>query len=933
MLVVNALLTIFILFRSKGNKTRISLFLLIVSISIWLVTNSQVDSASSYHTALLWSRLTLVGPIYIPLCLLIFSLLLTRNNPGVKRILLLAIPAVILTVLVPFPLFIRGVSLENWGVNFQYGPIYTLFAAYFFLYALASFWILLKKYRNSLGTQREQIKFVFLGLIISAFITSATNIFFPLLGVQQLYVIGPPSVIFFLSLTTYAIVRHRLLDIRLVILRTITYSFVVLIISATIVGVTLLLPEAIGFDFKTKTFTAIAVSMFIVLMLDPLKRSIAKYTDKVFFKAKVDYRVLLSEVSDVINHEIDLDILLHSLSVKLEHGLKVKNVSVYLSGGSSGAFHKRKGKVGAEIGKITNDSETVPIEERIARTNPLIQYLRNSKDVIVLEALERKIEDTQDEAARKSLESSKEALDKLDAAVIAPIVVGKNINAVMVLGSKLSGDNYGTEDINLLTLIGPQLASALEKSRLYDEAKQFGERLKKEIAIATQDLRNVNVQLQERNRFLNALQNVTNLITRTLDFKKVTQAIADSIATELGHIGGIVLFLGKDKHKLFPDAVTHSRLTDEVLKLLPKPFSEYWGDFRTSNSKSVQAMKQGQEKIGATLYEFLTPALPQAICDKIQHVLGVKTVIAVPIFSEEGIVGVIDFLLAKEPTAVKDIELNAMKALANQTGIVYRNIELYQQLELSNKELGEANKHLQQLDQAKSEFVSIASHQLRTPMTGIMGYLSMILQGDFGKVPGELGKILTGLLDESQRMIRLINLFLNVTKIESGRLSLNRQQIHLEEIFERVVGMVKKAAEDKKLKMVYEKPAKPLPAIFADADKLNDVVFNLTDNAIKYTEQGSVMVSAKVDGGHILISVKDTGRGIEPGEVNKLFAKFVRGFGIAQVNPDGSGLGLYVARRLTEAHGGDIWVESKGLGKGSTFFVKLPISANTPAEK
>jgi len=103
------------------------------------------------------------------------------------------------------------------------------------------------------------------------------------------------------------------------------------------------------------------------------------------------------------------------------------------------------------------------------------------------------------------------------------------------------------------------------------------------------------------------------------------------------------------------------------------------------------------------------------------------------------------------------------------------------------------------------------------------------------------------------------------------------------------------------------------------------MILNLTDNAVKYTDQGSVTVTTDVDGKFVHFAVHDTGRGIDPEEAKKLFTKFVRGFGIAQVNPDGSGLGLYVARRLTEAHRGDIWVESKGAGKGSTFNFKVPI--------
>ncbi|MBU0597406.1 HAMP domain-containing histidine kinase, partial [Patescibacteria group bacterium] len=172
----------------------------------------------------------------------------------------------------------------------------------------------------------------------------------------------------------------------------------------------------------------------------------------------------------------------------------------------------------------------------------------------------------------------------------------------------------------------------------------------------------------------------------------------------------------------------------------------------------------------------------------------------------------------------------------------------------------------------------------------------------------------------------IINLFLNVSKIESGRLELNFADVQFEGVINKVYAIVKQAADDKKVKLVFKKPAKLLPIVYADRDKLGDIVLNLTDNAIKYTDKGSVTLEAKLDKNNIHFSVHDTGRGIEPDEAKRLFTKFVRGYGIAQVNPDGSGLGLYVARRLTEAHHGKIWVDSKGVGKGSTFHFTIPVA-------
>ncbi|MBI5037119.1 MAG: hypothetical protein HZC01_00200 [Candidatus Kerfeldbacteria bacterium] len=926
------LLLLLVYRKSKTLKNKVFLFY-VVGIIGWVFGIAMFRISSDVITAKIWVVIYYISAGVIATTLFQFSYLFPYRHSKFSRSLQIIsfLPFVIFLLIIPTKIFIEKVTISEPNIV-TLGPAYHFFGVWFIIYFLLLFFNLFRNYQRARGILKLQFKYLLIGTLMSGILGVTFNLILPWIGNYKLIQIGPSFSIIWLIFIVYAILKHKLLDIRIFVLRTVTYSIVVIIVSATVVGVIIFIPEYLKVDDSIKALAAVTIAGVIVSILDPLKRWIASATDKLFFKARVDYQKLSSELSEIINREIDLDILLFSLTHRLEKDLKIKNVSIYLAGSTGGAFYKRIGRVDKGGHKVSDqvfeqltEEEKTDIANRIRHDNPLIKYLRSKQDIIVLEALERKIEDTQDEESRKILESSKASLDTLDAAVVAPVTVGNTINAVMVLGPKLSGDPFGSEDLNVLSLIGPQLASALEKSRLYEEAQQFTERLKKEVAVATGDLRNANMQLQERNRFLQALQKVTTLISRTLDFAKVTQSVVDSIASELGYLGGVLLLLGKDRHKLFPEAVTRTPLTEKALKLLPKPLNSYYGYFPEDDSYSVKAISTGKVQISEKLSDFISPAVPPLVAFGMQKLAGIKTVVGVPVYAENVIVGVINFMLQQEHGELKATDLDAMKALASQTGIVYRNIQLYKQIEESNVHLAEANVHLQQLDQAKSEFVSIASHQLRTPMTGIMGYLSMITQGDFGKVPNEQLKILQGLLEESQRMIRLINLFLNVSKIESGKMTLNQVPMQMEGLIEKVVNISKKAATDKGLKLIYKSQKEKLPPVFADADKLGDVIMNLVDNAIKYTDKGSVTVAQKLDGAFIETTVHDTGRGIDPEEAKKLFTKFVRGFGIAQVNPDGSGLGLYVARRLTEAHSGRIWVDSEGIGKGSTFHVRIPI--------
>jgi len=255
---------------------------------------------------------------------------------------------------------------------------------------------------------------------------------------------------------------------------------------------------------------------------------------------------------------------------------------------------------------------------------------------------------------------------------------------------------------------------------------------------------------------------------------------------------------------------------------------------------------------------------------------------------------------------------------------VLEEVKRREEIQVLAEKLEVANKKLRQLDNAKTEFLSIASHQMRTPLSGIKGYLSMMIDGDFGKFTDEQQGVLTRVYKEVERLIRLVQVFLNVSRIESGRLEIDKIKGDARDLVDTVVKDLLPAATEKGLELEYKRPDKPL-ILRADFDKLKDVLVNLVDNAIKYTKLGSIEVKAYKSDGNICFEIKDTGVGIDPSEVNNLFTKFTRAKGIAQVDATGSGLGLFIAKKIVEGHQGRIWADSAGLGKGSVFKVELPI--------
>ncbi len=235
-----------------------------------------------------------------------------------------------------------------------------------------------------------------------------------------------------------------------------------------------------------------------------------------------------------------------------------------------------------------------------------------------------------------------------------------------------------------------------------------------------------------------------------------------------------------------------------------------------------------------------------------------------------------------------------------------------------------ANKQLKELDNAKTEFLSIASHQLRTPLTAIKGYISLILEGSYGEVSPTVEDVLNKLYLVNSRMVNLAEDLLNVSRIDAGRVQYNYHKAHLEKVLQEATEVFRLNAQNKGLTLNLELPEAPLPEMTIDARKIQEVCSNLIDNSIKYTQEGSVSVKLVALHDRAIISVKDTGIGIAPENKTKLFNKFVRSKETNILDVSGTGLGLYVGKNFVEAHGGTIRAESEGKGKGSEFIIELP---------
>lgn len=252
------------------------------------------------------------------------------------------------------------------------------------------------------------------------------------------------------------------------------------------------------------------------------------------------------------------------------------------------------------------------------------------------------------------------------------------------------------------------------------------------------------------------------------------------------------------------------------------------------------------------------------------------------------------------------------------------NASLQHKVNIATKELRTTNRQLQKLDETKNEFISMASHQLRTPLTSIKGYLDMVLQGDLGKVSSTQRAVLSEAFISSERMVALINDFLNVSRLQTGKFTIDRSEADLSKVVREEVKMLSVLASQRDLK-IKEKISKNIPRLNIDAEKLRQVIVNMIDNAIYYSKPGTtIQVSLINEGDQLVFKVKDTGIGVPEEEQSGLFGKFFRASNARRKRPDGTGVGLFLAKKVVVLHGGKTIFESRE-NRGSTFGFSLPI--------
>jgi signal transduction histidine kinase len=300
---------------------------------------------------------------------------------------------------------------------------------------------------------------------------------------------------------------------------------------------------------------------------------------------------------------------------------------------------------------------------------------------------------------------------------------------------------------------------------------------------------------------------------------------------------------------------------------------------------------------------------------------GYRSLLSMPLLREQQILGGLTVWRRKTGEFKPEV-VNLLQTFATQSVLAIHNARLFKEIEEKGHQLELASKY-------KSQFLASMSHELRTPMNAVLGYTRMLLMNVYGELPERVKDVHQRIDKSGRHLLGLINDVLDFSKIEAGQLSLTISPCSIKDVIQSVVASTQSLAAEKKL-AVKVTTAADLPSIDCDERRISQVLLNLVGNAIKFTDAGEIRIDAAPANGGVVVSVADTGPGIQPGDLEIIFQEFRQAEGSLPQRKGGTGLGLAIAKKIVEMHGGKIWVESK-VGKGSKFTFTLPLSAHPSA--
>ena len=474
------------------------------------------------------------------------------------------------------------------------------------------------------------------------------------------------------------------------------------------------------------------------------------------------------------------------------------------------------------------------------------------------------------------------------------------------------GDNNGSAIEYPLTVRGEAIGrlAVAETEQATDDAQEIIAAVANQLSAHLENLRLTEQaeasrhQSEQRAAELEAIAKVSAAASTILDIDLLLQTVVDLTKASLNlyhtHIyllneagDAVVLAAGAGEVGSKMVAAGHSILINRATSLVARAARTRQGVIANDVSKEPDFLPN--------------PYLPNT-----------RSELAVPLIVGDTLLGVFD-VQADTPNRFTAEDVTLKTTLAEQIAVALQNAQLY-------AEQSQTLDRLRELDQLKSSFLANMSHELRTPLNSILGFAQVMLEGIDGDLTEPMTNDLAIIQKNGQHLLNLISDILDMAKIEAGKMSLNPEIFDLKEVMDEVADLTGPLVRAKSLFITTDSGSHETLDIYADRIRLRQVMINIVNNAIKFTEQGGIHISARREGALVRVIVKDTGIGIPPGHLEKIFEEFSQIDASTTRKAGGTGLGLPISRHLVTMHGGRLWAESTGLpGEGSTFIIEIPV--------
>lgn len=507
------------------NRANLMFSILSWALALWILSVLMIHQFKNTPLMLFWGKMSFVAASIIPLSYLYFSLLFPNRNYSISKtkFALLFLPTLFFVVFSFTPFILREVSYIDWGLKTIYGPLHPLFSFYLIGYVLLGHFIFLKKYRESKGLERLQIKYFFLGMLLTSVFAVTTNLILPLSGTSKYSSLGPSFSIIMVGFTTYSILKHRLMDINVVLKKGTTYILLIALIFVPSF-ILILLGQKIFFGKINILFSLVlsGILFLVAILFNKIKPGTERAVEQILFREKYNYRETLGKFSRAMVSILDLRSLAKRIVETVTQTMGVEKASFFLLNDERGGFELFESK----------NIKLTSIHRALSKNAPLPHYLQKIGEIIIKDELAKGIHIPE-------LKEVVQQMNDIEAEVSIPLISKGHLIGILNLSHKFSKDIYSHEDIELLTTLANQASVAVENARLYEDLKKSKSYIRRADRLASLGTLTAGLAHEIRNPLV-AIKTLTQLLPERLDDEEFRNHFLSIASGEVDRISSLL---------------------------------------------------------------------------------------------------------------------------------------------------------------------------------------------------------------------------------------------------------------------------------------------------------------------------------------------------------------------------------------------------------